>query len=69
MDGCKLNEPSMITFRSVTFAAVLGLFVALGAASAENPKPWMNKQLSFDQRADLVLKEMTLDEKIQLLHG
>ena len=29
----------------------------------------MNTQLSFDQRADLVLKEMTLDEKIQLMHG
>jgi beta-glucosidase len=31
--------------------------------------PWMNKSLSPDERADLVLKEMTLDEKIQLLHG
>jgi beta-glucosidase len=31
--------------------------------------PWMNKSLSADQRADMVLKEMTLDEKIQLVHG
>ena len=31
--------------------------------------PWMNKSLSPDQRANLVLKEMTLDEKISLLHG
>jgi beta-glucosidase len=31
--------------------------------------PWMNKNLSPDQRADLVIKQMTLDEKIQLLHG
>uniref|UniRef100_E6QHY3 Beta-glucosidase n=1 Tax=mine drainage metagenome TaxID=410659 RepID=E6QHY3_9ZZZZ len=30
---------------------------------------WMDKSLSPDQRADLVLKEMTLDEKIGLLHG
>jgi beta-glucosidase len=29
----------------------------------------MNKSLSPDQRADLVLKELTLDEKIDLLHG
>ncbi|HEX3571908.1 MAG TPA: glycoside hydrolase family 3 N-terminal domain-containing protein, partial [Acidobacteriaceae bacterium] len=29
----------------------------------------MNKSLSPDQRAALVLKEMTLDEKISLLHG
>jgi len=31
--------------------------------------PWMNASLSPDERADLVLKEMTLDEKIALLHG
>ena len=29
----------------------------------------MNTQLSPDERADMVLKEMTLDEKIDLLHG
>ena len=31
--------------------------------------PWMDKSLSPDRRADLLIKEMTLDEKIQLLHG
>jgi beta-glucosidase len=31
--------------------------------------PWMKAGLTPDQRADLVLKEMTLDEKIGLLHG
>src|SRR5581483_5870617 len=31
--------------------------------------PWMNTMLSPDERADLVLREMTLDEKIDLLHG
>ncbi len=31
--------------------------------------PWMNSSLNPDQRADLVLKELTLDEKIQLVHG
>ena len=31
--------------------------------------PWSDKSLPPDQRADLVIKEMTLDEKIQLLHG
>jgi beta-glucosidase len=75
MDGGKLNGPSMITFRSVTFAAILGLLVTLCGAYAANPdhppqsRPWMDTHLSLDQRADLVLKEMTLDEKIQLMHG
>ncbi|HTT32421.1 MAG TPA: glycoside hydrolase family 3 C-terminal domain-containing protein [Methylomirabilota bacterium] len=31
--------------------------------------PWMDKTLSPDHRAELVLKEMTLDERIALLHG
>jgi beta-glucosidase len=31
--------------------------------------PWMNTSLSPDERADLVIKEMTLDEKIATLHG
>jgi beta-glucosidase len=31
--------------------------------------PWSDKSLSPDARADMVIKEMTLDEKIQLLHG
>ena len=33
-----------------------------------NP-PWMNERLSADRRADLVIQQMTLDEKIQLVHG
>ncbi len=31
--------------------------------------PWSDKSLSPDQRADMVIKQMTLDEKIQMLHG
>jgi len=32
-------------------------------------RPWMNKDLSPDERADLVLKQLTLEEKLQFLHG
>jgi beta-glucosidase len=31
--------------------------------------PWMDKNLSPDQRADMVLAQMTLDEKLLLAHG
>ena len=31
--------------------------------------PWMDKSLSPDARAEMVLKELTLDEKIGLVHG
>ena len=31
--------------------------------------PWMNKSLSPDTRANMVIEKMTLDEKISLVHG
>jgi beta-glucosidase len=31
--------------------------------------PWMNKALSPDERADMVIGQMTIDEKIQMVHG
>lgn len=39
------------------------------APAKEPPKPWMNTTLTADQRADLLLRSLTLDQKIQLLHG
>src|SRR5664279_3248276 len=43
---------------------------AQSAAKTSAPThPWMNQSLPPDERADMVLKEMTLDEKIQLVHG
>ena len=61
--------------RHVALAAIL-CTVRLGPAGAQfgppPPKPtgpWMNKSLSPDRRADLILVQMTLDEKVSLLHG
>ena len=52
--------------------ALLMLAVQPGTAQRRGPKPtgpWDNQSLSPDERADLVIKEMTLDEKIAMLHG
>lgn len=50
--------------------AVAALITIGGAAMAqEATHPWMNRKLSASERADLVLKQMTLDEKLALLHG
>jgi len=61
--------------RHAALAAILCAAVT-GPAGAQfgtpRPKPtgpWMNKSLSPDQRADLIAAQMTLDEKISLLHG
>ena len=53
---------------------VLTVFALLPRISAQSTsgnssQPWMNANLSPDERASLVLKQMTLDEKISLLHG
>ena len=37
--------------------------------NSETSHPWMNPSLSPDERAAMVVKEMTIDEKIQMLHG
>jgi beta-glucosidase len=49
--------------------ALLPAFAQTGSEHKASPAPWMNRSLSPDDRAALVVKEMTLDEKISLLHG
>jgi len=50
--------------------SVLMLSVVLcSRAQSGNVHPWSNTSLSPDERAAMVVKEMTLDEKITLLHG
>jgi len=56
------------------FCALMELTAAPRRNPQDPPKsagnrPWLNRNLSPDERAELVLKEMTLDEKIALIHG
>ena len=50
-------------------------FAALSASAQGTPqpkpdnRPWFNRSLSPDERADLVMKEMSLDEKMNFVHG
>ncbi|MBV9300770.1 MAG: glycoside hydrolase family 3 C-terminal domain-containing protein [Acidobacteriaceae bacterium] len=53
----------------LALAATFACCVGEAAAQQSQSRPWMNPHLSPDERADMVLKEMTLDEKIDLLHG
>jgi beta-glucosidase len=58
--------------RLYRFAFVFVLAALLLAQPARPPKvqgPWLDKTLPPDQRADLLIAQMTLDEKIQLVHG
>ena len=65
--GARLGLAALL-FSSLVFTG--------GSSFAQRPHqpaaptgPWMNTSLSPDERADLLLKELTLDEKIALLHG
>src|ERR1700752_4418475 len=61
------------TARSIALAtSILASLSALAQFPGTPPPkhyPWSDVSLSPDQRADLVIKQMTLDEKISLLHG
>jgi beta-glucosidase len=58
----------------VAIAAGILTLPALSPVSAQRPPeapkgPWMDKTLPPDQRADMVMAQMTLDEKIVLVRG
>jgi beta-glucosidase len=65
MQNCKSGS-----YLVLTVIAALALISAASIAAAQNnDRPWMNPSLSPEERADLVLKQLTLDEKLALLHG
>ena len=54
------------------YQTLLGMFLVAGSLTAvaqDAGKPWMSPSLSPDARAGLVLEQMTLDEKISMVHG
>ena len=56
----------------VLFCSLLLIPSLISAASAQSDSKshaWMNSGLSPDERASMVVKEMTIDEKIQMMHG
>jgi beta-glucosidase len=50
-------------------ASAPGFAQQAGYTAGQGASPWMDKTLSPDRRANLLLKEMTLDEKISMIHG
>jgi len=63
-------SPSSNHFKIFALLAFLTftLMTSLSGVAQEPPRPWMDKSLSPDVRADLLIERMTLDQKIQLLH-
>jgi beta-glucosidase len=59
---------SLIVLAAILLAGTLAV-AQLPGMSQPKHYPWSDASLSPDQRADLVIKEITLGEKISLLHG
>jgi len=59
----------LFPFTFFVLAFVTSLLPFAAAQSQKQSHPWMNPSLSLDERASMVVKEMTLDEKISMLHG
>jgi beta-glucosidase len=57
--------------RFIAFTIITPVVALLPSFTQSGGKnhPWNNPSLSPDERASMVVKEMTLDEKITLLHG
>jgi beta-glucosidase len=53
---------------AAVFLIAGAMFGSQQAATQPSP-PWMNPSRSPDERADMVIQQLTLDEKIQLVHG
>jgi beta-glucosidase len=70
----KIRWPLSAT-RPLTFMAGIVLVIASWSSALAAPthsagsRPWMNRSLSAGKRAELLLRAMTLDDKIALLHG
>src|SRR5207302_5848450 len=62
----RLNRFFALTLLILSFAS-FSLTTSLAQSGAAHP--WANSSLSPDERASMVVKEMTLDEKISMLHG
>jgi beta-glucosidase len=55
--------------RSARLSAILLCGAAVSGAASAAERPWMDKALQPDARARALLAQMTLDEKIAMVHG
>jgi beta-glucosidase len=68
--GSHMQKRKLGFYLFCTVITALGTIISASMAAAQvAERPWMNPKLSPEERADLVLKQLTLDEKLALLHG
>jgi beta-glucosidase len=63
-------QGSPLLNRFFTLTLLISSFTfSTSSAQSGQVHPWTNSSLSPDERASMVVKEMTIDEKITMLHG
>jgi beta-glucosidase len=71
MSSLRLSQ--VVTASAIFTVIVAASFGCISLKAQTKPDvakmPWMNRSLSPDERAELVVGQMTLDEKIQMVHG
>jgi beta-glucosidase len=65
MQICKRSSNLFLALIAVTAF----LYGKSRLAAQDHTPPWMNSKLSPEERAEMVLKQLTLDEKLAMLHG
>ncbi len=60
---------SRLALGTLLALATASVLLAAGPARSNGHRPWMNKSLSASQRTNLLLRAMTLDDKIAMVHG
>ena len=70
LDSTEMNNRNRGSFFLLSLLAVITIISGASSLVAQDTdRPWMNSKLSPEERAELVLKQMTLDEKLVILHG
>jgi beta-glucosidase len=70
MAGSVMRKVAGVVTGSLMLMAAAGCVMGQNANQGPSGnQPWMNSSLSPEERAELVLKQMTLEEKVALLHG
>lgn len=71
MCGRESLRRRIVLFRALAVTAFLALCAVVNpvSARAQGQPPWMNTSLSPDERVSLLLPQMTLEEKVNLMTG
>ena len=64
-----MRNRKLAFYSFLLLAVAVGIVVGVRVLGQNASQPWMNPKLPPEERAELVLKQLSLDEKIALLHG